>query len=756
MNPLKKLMRLMLAVLLLFQCQNTGAQSTNAPAVCEGFNAANQTGNWQVLDADMAISNATPTANNTNYLRVSDRGGASWLFNTTYNANLVNCGTICFDYKVFDDGHSNTADITDIIHIYTGTVEGQTTKAVFRLNAPITAKSAWINICVPLNQVANGAALPGNAQGQWVMTGGNSTTWNTLVTHFVGVAFNVDVAGSSAQDEIIGIDNFCYTTGICCDPNPTPTFTISSLCFNGRYIVTLKANDSFPSTSHGWYLFETSVCGSTADSTTVDANPLTPEIDPVAQAGGVSASFTITDFSKCYFIKHGIWQAGCFGFLDTRMPIKMISAINIFNFENAAGVVQTQFCYGEEVYLDGTESYGENSYYIDAGRRPIGSPAPFDFYAGLGWTSGQIGVVNLSQLFASLPNPVYFEPGYEYSIKLALANLPICFPWTPLEHQFTVVCCDGYINASFDLGSTPIGNNQHAIYAANNSSYNNSSVIHQWYVFSSPNASGGPYTLINQQTGANFTYRPANNGIYYFVVHRIKSSCGDFCFGRSICFDCPNAAGACELCGPIDCAVLDGILNNCKTPINLVGNCANGELSWGAVQGAVGYTVEIQFNDPACCNTKTPPTAMRYQVNTNSFNINRVPMPAYNCFSWKVRAQCEMGESAWSAKQCFSCGQITGKAAANETVGEKTELTPIITPNPNNGSMNLYLKAPGDLTLSVEVYSTYGKLVQTMKQKTIPGGQYSANIKLPDTEKGLYTVVFKTNYGVFSKKVIVQ
>ncbi|PSR14143.1 MAG: hypothetical protein C7N36_05125 [Bacteroidetes bacterium] len=79
------------------------------------------------------------------------------------------------------------------------------------------------------------------------------------------------------------------------------------------------------------------------------------------------------------------------------------SGVAAFNFENASGQPKTTFCYGEDVYLDGTASQNESRYFIDAWRRPIGSPAPFDYYSSLGWTiDQQVGVLNLSQLFANV------------------------------------------------------------------------------------------------------------------------------------------------------------------------------------------------------------------------------------------------------------------------------------------------------------------------------------------------------------------
>ncbi|MBL7727849.1 MAG: T9SS type A sorting domain-containing protein [Dinghuibacter sp.] len=723
------------------------------------------------------------------------------------------------------------------------------------------------------------------------MANPSATAWNNLVSCFVGVAFNTDVAGSNLSQEVIGVDNFCYTAGNCCTSIPSSAFTITRSCTNGNFSVT--ATPSVSAGNHVWELFETSVEGSTLDAHTIDANPATPALDPVQVQTGSTAHFQWLDINKFYYIKHKVGEPCCPNNSETRIAIFNYKLTNTFNFETAAGIVKTQFCYGENIYLDGTASTGENQYFIDAWRKPIGAPGNYSYYAGLGWTSGQIGIVNLSQLFANLANPVYFEPGYEYSIKLALSNTPNCIGWTPLEHQFTVVCCDGFLDGCFKVNvNYPPGSDVGILEANNFNTYanigavhewyvlsspnigagpytpvasltsttqnpvllytnaedglnytiihkvktacgefctmreqrqtglklslettdseeckpvdccfvndywptgpgesqpftaefdmitstngnlftiqgtplynygNNSSITHQWYLFSSPNPDGGPYTLVHQSTNSTYTSPSLPDGLYYFLIHRVKSPCGEDCFGRRVNHLVARTTdGAdCTLCGDIDCAIVDSLITPCKTPANLISDCRTGVLSWDAVPGATGYTVEITYNDPNCCRSPYQPFSNRFEVTGNSYTIRSIPINSIYCISWKVMAHCGKEGSAWSRSVCMDCsgGGIIGKASPTGAGAEQQALNPVIAPNPNKGSMNLYLDAPGNLTLSVDIYGATGKLVHNMKQKTIPGGKYASTINLPGTEKGLYTVVFKTNYGVFTRKVVVQ
>lgn len=733
-----------------------------AASCCDVFNAPNMFGNWQKTNAGMVIINDNQTQDGTSYLYVYDDSNASSIFNTSYNATTVGCGSFCFDYRIFNDGwFSTTSQVVNTIRI-SATVNGVPLAAVFQLNNPITENSGWINICAPLGL---GATPPGNTQGNWVMQQGTNAQWNTLVQNYTQVSFSVDVAGSPAQQETIGLDNFCAVPGYCCDPNPTPAFTIQKTCVNGVMQVTVTATDQFSGTSHWWGLMETSLCGATGDATTVDGNPATPNtLDPVQPVqGGTSATFSISDYSKCYYIKHGIWQDSCFGWQELRLPVEPINAINIFFLENASGTHKTEFCYGEDVFLDGSLSNGENAYYIDIWRRPAVNGGAFQWYKGLGWFSGQVGTINLSQLMGGLTPPGMFEPGYEYQVKLALQNLPNCIGWTERLRTFTVVCCDGVLDGCFRI-EPDWGTNTYAMSAINFNTYASAGVVHEWYVFSSPNFGTGPYTHLATITSTTETVVPLYNSalpdITYTVIHRMKTPCGDVCV-KVVQYQGKGESpkdGAVETpgCQKVDCSLLDTLLNNCPAPLNLVSDCEKQALRWDAVTGATGYRVEISYNDPNCCRTVLFPTGSLYSVTNNYLELKTIIAPVFDCLRWRVAAFCGDSTSPWSEWKCYGCKT---EGAGKKMLATKTDdmiTEPVVSPNPNNGTMTLLLKTPGSLDIAVEVYNTYGKLVQQLKQKNIPGGQFSETLRMPSTEKGLYTIVFKTNYGTFNKKVIVQ
>lgn len=719
-----------------------------------------------------------------------------------------------------------------------------------------------------------------------LLTAGNGYDLVAVVT------FNVPGVGIvTASGEIVnGLNNdFIATDRGCCDATDTPAFTIQTSCRDGVLTVTATSTDPDPA-NHWWGLMETSMPGVVTDAATLNGgNPVAP-----VQNGAV-ATFTITDFSRFYYIKHGIWD-DCYTWREQRTPVVLPQLSNVFTIENAAGVIKSEFCYGEDIYLDGTASSGENQYFIDVRRRPIGNTGPFIWYEELGWTGGQVTIVNLSQQFANLNPPVYFEPGYEYEVKLALSNIRNCVAWTERTRRFKVICCRDYISAEFSfnaqnapnnysitahsfntysnvnavhewyvlsspnpgggpytpvasttstlatsvllynnaqaglyyilihkvktlcgevcishtqyanrngnidieaaqedcclafqywpngpgatmpysaafkLGSVPIGGGQYTINTYPQYNYtNNSSITHEWYVLSSPNPSGGPYTSVAQGTGYNFSYSPANSGLYYFIIHRLKSPCGDVCYGQSICHNCRGTEAECELCGPIDCRLLDEIwISPCDAPRSLRNDCIGKRLTWSAVTGAISYTVEVSFNDPLCCRSRYDQSTHFYNVSGTVLNLSTILTPVFDCLRWRVLTRCERGQSVWSDWMCFDCTTIATGPVPISRLSEQADgqsafvqngriAEPSISPNPNKGEMNLSLKVKERLILSVEVFNSQGSLVKTIRENVYPDGNFNATLQLGTAvAKGPYLVVFKTNQGNYRKWVIIN
>lgn len=110
-----------------------------------------------------------------------------------------------------------------------------------------------------------------------------------------------------------------------------------------------------------------------------------------------------------------------------------------FHFESADGIEQSNFCFGEEVILNGSAtSPTPTNFYLDIWSvNPDGSA---NWLEGLGWISGAPDLINLTDLFGSHPGGVdNFDPGVIYRIKLAI-DTPEC-GWSETTQDFTITLC---------------------------------------------------------------------------------------------------------------------------------------------------------------------------------------------------------------------------------------------------------------------------------------------------------------------------
>jgi hypothetical protein len=763
---------------MLVACFALLVQGMSAQTTC--FDFENGIGNWDDYNAVASIVADNTSSNGTNFLRGRDQGGISWLFNDNDFNGMPCGGQICFRFKVINDDVSGQAiEVSPRLCLFMGAVGNMSFRAIYTATSVVvTENSAWVQVCVPIEKV-----LPtGPPPTGWSMSNGaTGAQWNYLMSNVSGIAISTDIDPANSPDEIIGIDDVCVTINppaSCCDLTDNGEFIMQTNCNNGVLTVTVTDPDPDPR-YHWWYLMETSVPGQTTDAVTLNGgNPIVP-----VQNQGGSATFTITDFSKSYYIKHDIWGDifnGCINAKQVRKAIDLPKADFDFYFTNWLNAwFVSSYCYGEPVRMVALTETPVTAYYIDAWRRPIGSGpnTPFDWYGALGWANGTPpGTIELSQAFAALPTPVYFDPGYEYQIKLAVTNPNLCIGWTEKTHTFTVQCCSGRPDPDFcvDAITRPDG---YTLKIKNYNTYNYIGATHEWYVLSSPNENAGPYTKVTSSTSAQpefDLYTQAQYKLYYTVVHKLKTKCGEICVmktqfqsGRMAEGLIPGLTG-CNATS-IDCRWIDSIWNPCLVPTGLFGSCSRKVLLWNPVPNASGYTVEISFNDPACCKSLFPPANMQYNVGGSSLLLWTIATPKYDCFRWRVKTRCANGTTSdWSAWRCYYCsgnaemvghdgGNLLAKTATGGQPMASRSLEPTITPNPNNGDMLLSMQAPGDLVLSVEVFNAQGSRISAIARNIYRGGRFNQKLSLGATvAKGLYTIVFTTDYGTFRKKVIVQ
>ncbi len=307
----------------------------------------------------------------------------------------------------------------------------------------------------------------------------------------------------------------------CCDTSDSADFTVEINCHNGNWQVNVIADDFDPA-NHWWGLMETDTQGEVSDANTIG------QVGPIQ--GGLTASFSWLDISKRYYIKHGIWQNGCYSWREKRIPVPTFETNPVFHFENSAGVSKTSFCNGEDIYLDGTASTGENRFHLSAWRKPIGGGS-FSWYGSIGWTYETVEVENLTDLFGA--GGMTFTQGYEYKIKLATANPSQCRVWTEVLHTFTVECCDPvacfYYNTSGSSNSSTF--NLSLSSCSNGFDHNN-----WWFLLKSTSASGS-WSWVDYKTSvgtASVTFNNLAKDSYYKMVHYVEGACSNYVYEESV------------------------------------------------------------------------------------------------------------------------------------------------------------------------------------------------------------------------------
>ncbi|MFC4818530.1 T9SS type A sorting domain-containing protein [Flavobacterium sp. GCM10023249] len=194
-------------------------------------------------------------------------------------------------------------------------------------------------------------------------------------------------------------------------------------------------------------------------------------------------------------------------------------------FQNAAGTMKTDFCLGESVYMNGTNSTNETHYYIDISRRPIGSTAAFQWQAQLGtngWTTGQVGVLNLSNLFAA--QNYFFADGFEYQVKLAVASA--CIPWVEMTRIFRIYT--NSVSPAFTFTSTCAPNGTIRVTAT---ASNTAPGISQWWALmetTTPGATSDAATIGQVGTvlmGNTVTFSGLSHTKNYYIKHGVFGNC---------------------------------------------------------------------------------------------------------------------------------------------------------------------------------------------------------------------------------------
>ena len=854
------------------------------PSECFEFNSSDM-GNWETNDATAYVTALAPTSDNTLYLRAEDENDASWVFNDDDWTGDLACSRICFDYKVFEDGHSSGAplEIYPNITIYSGgTVANPTYRATFSHPVAVTEDDDWVTVCADITPVD----LP----FYWNMQIGDPSDWSTLVANVTGIAFTTDVAvypNNNTIDEEIGIDNICISeldgNGVIEyhfeDENGTQktefcegedVYLDGTECQNeSQYFLEISRRPTGSSGGFtwlsmqnvdGWALGQVGViniselfANDVEDPIQLEpgfeyqtllkiANPASgqcvPELSllktfkvkhlPIPEfhfededgiqhtsfchneeiyLNGFASQFenyhfiAITEIDPAgnsdYLFDTGpglTWTQAGLTNLTTLMEengftfqagytykIKLAVGNNcdnwvelskyfdtnptpepISHFENAEGEEKTEFCFGEEIYLNGFATINETRHFIAITEIDPTGNSDYLLETGNIWT--EAGITSLTTLMED--DGDYFKPNHTYRIKLAVGNY--CVNWVELSQEFTVICCDeNEPDPFFILDGLNYEENHYTVEAVNYDWYSNLNPVHEWYMYSSSNQTGGPYTPITYVEGEDFSHEPAQYNVFNFVIHRITTDCGEYCYTAY-----NNNGGGKKgkdqggLRDEGDCSLIDQLFPSCSAvvaPSNLMvdGNM----LTWVPVPGAASYIVNATIGGQSVCACGgTNPISL--SIGTTTTNSIAIPSGlSSNCFSWNVIAICSDGaSSATSETACYypsdddgNWGEFgNGNDGNSFLFGDDSSSASEVQvfPNPVVDELNFVIDQAfiGKEDFRVDLFNTTGQLIQS---NVLEADLWSANMQLGRLPNGLYHLRFTNHQGQFLNKKIV-
>lgn len=326
----------------------------------------------------------------------------------------------------------------------------------------------------------------------------------------------------------------------------------------------------------------------------------------------------------------------------------------VYHYEDKNGTPKSEFCIGEDVYLNGSETLNTSSYFMDLW--VVDENGEYDWISNAGWMQGSPDLVNITALFANDPeNPVNFEPGTTYSVKLAI-NDPDC-GWVAVQHHFTYVCCDDFWDASFFPSTNPGSGSTYNIQATGYETYGNHAVIHEWYLLQTD--ADGNYVPVTSSVGG-FSYSGANYDVTYTLVHKLRTPCGEICFARTVEIG-KNSQKAIipESRDLFDCDILDELFPCDLKTGKIRFNCDDSSVSWLPSINIDGYALRIYYNQGECCDTPlTEPSITKYFSYTqNSYTIPNADN--VDCLTIQLGVLCD-GDVIWGDPKCKTCCRIDG------------------------------------------------------------------------------------------------
>jgi len=555
-----------------------------------------------------------------------------------------------------------------------------------------------------------------------------------------GYEYSISLAVQNTSECVNWVTSEQSFTIECCDnivPDLNADFDFVTNCENFlNYIVAIVLEDEQPFTSYNWTIMQTDVPDVITGGTLV------------ASGSGTEFEYFDMEIENFYYIQLTAIDEICQNSVSSAQVIPYYPIESIFHFEDESGILNKKFCYGEDVFLNGLASYGENNTHITLYRRPYpANGLEYSYYGTIDWSGAPAGIVNLSEEFANMG--IYFEPGYSYGVKLAVQNTSECVNWVTSNKSFLVTCCGNNFSAEFDLDPSPIDDSDlYSLTALNVNQFPYIPVEHEWTLISTPDINDGPFTFVLTSTDDDF-YVEVEQDLCYIVLHTFKTSCGEYCYGQNVCINIENDsedqfANQQEI-GVIDCDFIDEI---CFQPANLKVKCDNFPfpiltLLWNEVESADEYNIQIRFNDPKCCNTKLKPQLYEYISNTNSLDLLSLPIPeSWDCFRWRVKSNCSEENSGWSDDLCFT------PCVTNRSVKNNQNTKAEVFPNPTYDDVRLRFN--NEFTGNIQLINLKGETLISQQYQNVE----NIEISLMDQTPGVYIILVNDDNGSHPYRVV--
>ncbi|MBC8757595.1 T9SS type A sorting domain-containing protein [Kordia sp. YSTF-M3] len=228
-------------------------------------------------------------------------------------------------------------------------------------------------------------------------------------------------------------------------------------------------------------------------------------------------------------------------------------------------------------------------------------------------------------------------------------------------------------------------------------------------------------------------------------------------FGAMRAFPLPMAGPVCFTATNIEygkeCVYQDCFFYECEdpcgVPTNLQYDCRRANLTWTG-DATQTYTVEVNWDDPACCRGGANPTSSRWEVTGTSFQLPFINQSG--CFSWRVGVKCK-DEIVWSDLACGSCDTRPQEPGPGTSVKTSAK----ISPNPNDGNMNIEISGNDKTPFTVKVYRFDGVLIKTFNENRIENQSITISWNGKSVlSKGMYFFVITTDKETITKKVIIE